>query len=59
VNRRQAIAEPMHEMSRELIRKRLAQFLPQSERPADTQEAKPEDAFADDDMALLESTFAK
>ena len=47
---------PLQEMSRELIRRRLAQFLPQSERPAEP-EAAPEDALADDDVSLLESTL--
>lgn len=58
MNRREQLAAPMHEMSRELIRERLKQFLPQAEKPAEGAEA-PEESLSPEDVALLESTLTK
>lgn len=61
MSRRQELAAPLHDVSRQLIRQRLAQFLPQEQRPPDTEEqpeAKDDDVTAED-AALLENALLK
>ena len=54
--KREQLLKPMHDVAAQLIRQRLAKFLPEGQRPP---EAAPEEApMAEEDMALLEQSLA-
>jgi len=55
--KRSDLMKPMHDVAGQLIRQRLAKFLPEGQRPVEAETPAEEVPLADDDVALLEQSL--